>query len=122
MESLLPAKPSSAGRARRFVVAALHAERCEAEAEVAELLVSELVTNALLHARSEVRVRVAAEQARVRVEVRDESCAPVERRSFSPEAATGRGLALVEALAARWGSDVRPEGKTVWFELDRAAS
>ena len=119
MEELLPASPASAGRARRFVVEALHQLRCEAAADIAELLVSELVTNALLHGHSGVRLRVQGHAARVRVEVLDDSPAPVRLRAFSDHSTTGRGLALVDALAASWGSDtLGGNGKCVWFELE----
>lgn len=118
LESRLPAEPASARRARAFVVDALKQLQCGELAAVAELLVSELVTNAILHARTEVRVRITVDHGRVRVEVEDGSPAPARRRHFSTESATGRGLALVDALAAQWGSEVIDvSGKSVWFEL-----
>ena len=120
MEQLLPASPASARRARRLVVDALHRLHWETATEVAELLVSELVTNAVLHARTDIRLRVQAEDSWVRVEVHDASPAPVHRRHYAQESTTGRGLALVEALAARWGSElIRGDGKSVWFELEK---
>ena len=123
MESLLPAEPASASRARRFVVDTLQRLQYDTVTDVAELLVSELVTNALLHAGSEVRVRVEADGSRIRVEVQDASPVTVRKRTFSPESTTGRGLALVEALATRWGSDVVTDrGKAVWFELEEAGA
>lgn len=122
MESLLPAEPASAGTARRFIVEALHRLRCDALADIAELLVSELVTNAVLHARTDVSVRVRVEGASLRVEVGDASTQPVTRRSFGPHATTGRGLELVSALASRWGAETADHGKKVWFELDLEAA
>ena len=123
MESLLPAEPASAGRARRFVVDTLQRLQYDTMTDVAELLVSELVTNALLHAGSEVRVRVEADGSRIRVEVQDGSPVNVRKRAVSPESTTGRGLALVDALATRWGSDaVTDRGKAVWFELEGAGA
>ena len=120
MDQLLPASPASARRARRLVVDALHRLHWETATEVAELLVSELVTNAVLHARSEIRLRVQADGFRIRVEVHDNSPAPVHRRHYGQESTTGRGLALVDALAARWGSDlIHGNGKSVWFELEK---
>lgn len=119
MQHTLPASPASARRARRLVVDALHRSQWQAAVDVAELLVSELVANAVLHARTEIYLRVDADRTRVRVEVVDGSRAPVRLREFSEQATTGRGLALVEALAARWGSEVVADnGKSVWFELD----
>lgn len=113
----LPAEARSAGMARRFVSVALHQSGHEVLDDVASLLASELVTNAVLHARSAVHVRLRADGSRVRVEVRDASSAPVSPRHFASDAATGRGLLLVSELAAAWGSDAGPDGKCVWFEL-----
>ncbi len=84
----------------------------------AELALSELVTNAVLHARMafEVRIDVGAQALRVSV---DDQC-PIGP-SFSmldPTAVTGRGLLLVSAVADRWGVDPLPQGgKRVWFEM-----
>ena len=122
VEWSLPAEPASAGRARRYVCDALQRLRYDAVTDVAELLVTELVTNALLHARSDVRIRVVVDGDRVRVEVADRSRAPVVLRRFSEVSTTGRGLALVDALAAQWGSNVDADGKIVWFELQKEAA
>src|SRR5680860_1192480 len=62
MDELLPANPASARRARRFVGDALHRLQWEAGVDLAELLVSELVTNAVLHAGTAVRLRVQADR------------------------------------------------------------
>jgi two-component sensor histidine kinase len=82
------------------------------------LLASELVTNALLHARSAPRVDVKANAHGVRCAVSDDSPVPPRRRHYANDAATGRGIALVEALAARWGTERVGDGKCVWFEID----
>ena len=87
-------------------------------ADVAELLVSEVVTNAIEHGRSGGLVQVIALPAGLRVEVSDRSTDPPELRNPSPAEPTGRGLAIVSDLARRWGVDLRRDGKTVWFELD----
>jgi anti-sigma regulatory factor (Ser/Thr protein kinase) len=113
----LRAVPASAASARRFVTETLGGWGCDDFAEAARLLVSELVTNAVLHARTDLEVVVTQSGAGVRVEVRDHNpTAPVVRR-YEDEAMTGRGLALVDELAARWGVTRRPDGKAVWFEL-----
>lgn len=82
------------------------------------LLANELVTNAILHAGSDIDVVVDITGARVRVEVRDRARrAPVRRRA-EPTSSAGRGLALVEALASDWGVEPIPgDGKAVWFEV-----
>ena len=117
----LPAEPASAGAARRFVRSTLREWRLGVFEEIACLLVSELVTNAVLHANSVSVVSIYFDAETLRVEVRDASPASVQPRSYSPEAGTGRGLLLVQALAALWGSSSDSEGKRVWFELDAAA-
>ncbi|MDE3085401.1 MAG: ATP-binding protein [Acidobacteriota bacterium] len=81
------------------------------------LLTSELVTNAVLHAASPVTVTVHRETGAIRVEVADESSQLPTLKSYGEDAATGRGLHLVSALADSWGSRLKEEGKVVWFEL-----
>ncbi len=117
-EIVLPAHPRSAREARQFVAAQLENGYAR-HSDTAQLLVSELVTNAILHARTRVCVRVVRRNGRVRVEVVDHSQTATRGRRYSSEATTGRGLGLVEALADEWGVDVDPSGggKTVWFEV-----
>jgi anti-sigma regulatory factor (Ser/Thr protein kinase) len=113
--------PASAATARQFVNDTLGGWGCDALSEAARLLVSELVTNSVLHARTDVELVVRLRRGGVRVEVHDASpVAPVVRR-YEDEAMTGRGLALVDQLASRWGVESRGGGKTVWFELDDGA-
>jgi anti-sigma regulatory factor (Ser/Thr protein kinase) len=83
----------------------------------AELLVSELVTNAVLHARSAARVMIERAGTTVRVSVFDDSPARPRLRDYGPEAVTGRGLVIVDRIAARWGVDPSDDGKCVWFEI-----
>lgn len=115
----LPGRAESVARARRFVTRQLTAYRvAEPLVETAALLVSEIVTNAVVHVGGEVGVLVDATLGRCAlVEVRDRS--PIEptprRRDLS--AMTGRGLALVEALASSHGTVRRPDGKVVWFTV-----
>jgi anti-sigma regulatory factor (Ser/Thr protein kinase) len=82
------------------------------------LLASELVTNALLHARSAPNLDVAVRGRSVRCSVTDDSPQPPRRRHYANDAATGRGIALVEMIAARWGTERVRDGKCVWFEID----
>lgn len=109
---------SNVALARRFVMDAVHRLGRDAAADVAELLTSEVVTNAVLHAGTAVQLRVLGEQGAVRIEVTDGSVAAPARRHYSPEAATGRGLGLVEALATDWGTTAANGGKTVWFTVE----
>jgi anti-sigma regulatory factor (Ser/Thr protein kinase) len=83
-----------------------------------ELLVSELVTNAVLHARSDARVTIELLDDRVRVTVADASPIVPRLRDYGPAAVTGRGMLLVDRLSDQWGVDVDDgAGKRVWFEL-----
>ncbi|MBW3555932.1 MAG: PAS domain S-box protein [Actinobacteria bacterium] len=113
----LPPEPASAGRARRFVSEVLGEWHLEVMTEVASLLVSEVVTNAVLHAGTEVTVQLRRSPEDVRVEVADGSTQSATRRHYDREASTGRGLALVEALSDDWGVDADGSGKTVWFAM-----
>ena len=112
--------PESPRSARRFVADALEQLGYDAAGDQAVLLVSELVTNAVLHARTEVDVIVAGDDGCVRIAVVDRSPVMPATRSFSPTAGSGRGLHLVESMASRWGVEPASEepGKEVWFEID----
>lgn len=109
--------------ARHAVADALR--RCDEDVvHAAALLASELVTNAILHARTAVEVVVTPVAHGVRIEVSDDDPALPSRREIEQESTTGRGLALVELLARSFGVEARPDGKVVWFELscDREAT
>lgn len=116
-EAVLPAQPETPGKARRFVVETLDRAGHTEHSDVVELLTSELVTNAVVHAGTGVRLRAVCVADRVRVEVSDRSAVLPMQRQPVPEAMSGRGLVLVSSLADRWGVDPSPSGKTVWFEL-----
>lgn len=114
----LPPELPSVRAARRFVrdrckEVGLTVDRCDD----ALLLTSELVTNAVLHGRSEVCVEVTSAERLVRIAVLDENSRHPTVVSEDPDALDGRGLALVAAVAVRWGVEDRPMGKSVWFEL-----
>ena len=117
-ELTLPATLTSVRRARRFV--RVHCAEIGVSVDVCDevlLLASELVTNAVLHGRSDVCVEVGVVGRALRVAVLDDNSrrpAPVPQ---DPDALDGRGLALVAALASSWGVDDEVEGKAVWFEL-----
>jgi anti-sigma regulatory factor (Ser/Thr protein kinase) len=113
------AHPAAVGEARRFLRRALSDAGVDEEVvDVVLLLASEVITNAVIHARSSSEIRVMRLPAAVRVEVADTSKALPERRVFDFESASGRGLAIVDAVAARWGVEAIPgDGKFVWFEV-----
>jgi DNA-binding NarL/FixJ family response regulator len=116
----LSSDPRSAGDARRFVAGTLEPWQLGPLIDTVTLLTSELVTNAVVHAGTEVDVVVRLTGAIARVEVTDRSeLSPMPRHS-SIEDDSGRGLGLVQALARRWGTTRQPGGgKTVWFEVPR---
>jgi anti-sigma regulatory factor (Ser/Thr protein kinase) len=111
--------PASVGEARRFTIETLSGWRRDDIAITAALLVTELVTNAILHARTVVYLRLERQEHAVRVEVRDGSPARPALRHHSLDSTTGRGLALVARLARTWGVDVAASGagKTVWVNI-----
>ncbi len=114
-----PPDPRSAQAARRFVRDALVG--FEGDLDTVLLLVSELVTNAVLHTQSVVSLTIALGAGMLRVSVAD-NChdAPVHRAP-GLDAVGGRGMGLVQTLASGWGVDLHPgNGKTVWFELASA--
>ena len=117
LSEALPADTASAGRARRLVAAAIIASGHEDLVDVGTLLVSEVVTNSLLHAGTEMVLRCRRTGAGVRIEVSDRSVLLPTVRHYDAEATTGRGLGLVSMLAASWGVDCDVGGKTLWFEL-----
>jgi PAS domain S-box-containing protein len=120
LSETLPAEPASVARARRLVATAITASGQDELVDVATLLVSEVVTNSVLHAGTEIHLRCRRSRARVRVEVSDGSPLLPSVRHYDAEATTGRGLALVSVLAASWGIDCEDDGKTLWFELGGA--
>ena len=120
---VLPAVPSSTSQGRDLVRATLRdwTGRTEGEVpEVAELLVSELVANVLLHGRGEPVLTLVLRDGVLRCEVEDEDEAhvPLRARGRSPDDAEGgRGLLIVESLSRSWGVHPTSRGKAVWFEL-----
>ena len=118
-QSFEPA-PESVRAARRLVGDALASVADDPAAEQAVLLVSELATNAVLHARTRFRIEIFVDDEVVRVAVADESPVRPARRNFSDTSGSGRGLHLVEELSTSWGVDEEPPaGKQVWFEVRR---
>jgi DNA-binding NarL/FixJ family response regulator len=109
----------AARAARRFVDETLTRWECGAKLEDVRLLVSELVTNAVIHAGSEADVSVLLLRDAIRVEVADDSTDPPVPRDAAVSDLGGRGLALVEALSTAWGVDIKEDGKVVWFEVPR---
>jgi anti-sigma regulatory factor (Ser/Thr protein kinase) len=118
-ETVFPAVPESVGAARRFTRAALRRHDVSpATIDIAILLVSELATNALVHAASDIRLRVRVD-TEIRVEVCDASTEGPGRPALDLERESGRGIELVSTLASGWDWEPRAGGKVVWFDLAR---
>jgi DNA-binding NarL/FixJ family response regulator len=116
----LNADTSSAGQARRFVDEVLSRWRCDSVLDDVQLLVSELVTNAVVHAGSDVEVAVRLLTDAVRIEVVDQGpMGSLRVTKPAHDAESGRGLLLVETLASAWGVEEIEGGKSVWFEVPR---
>jgi anti-sigma regulatory factor (Ser/Thr protein kinase) len=114
----LPRSPASVGEARRFIQARTAAWSIPEPAGSQLVLIgSELVTNAVLHARTELAVTLELRGGRVRIGVNDRSQAPATLRHYQADAMTGRGLGVVAALSDRWGISAAPDGKVVWAEV-----
>ncbi|MFJ9349069.1 SpoIIE family protein phosphatase [Streptomyces sp. NPDC101237] len=112
----LPREPRSVGRAREYARGRLLGWDLEPLVDTAELLVSELVTNALRYGEGEIRLRLLLDRTLV-CEVWDSGLVQPRRRRARDTDEGGRGLQLVGLLSAAWGSRRTPRGKTVWFEL-----
>ena len=116
----LDGRLASSSRARRFVRDALTGQVDDGVVDDAVLVISELVTNATVHAGTASVLEVRVTRERVVLRVTDAHPAlPVRRRTLPDAASTGRGLGLLDVLCASWGAEPAPEGKTVWGELRR---
>ncbi|MFE9256745.1 ATP-binding protein [Streptomyces sp. NPDC006879] len=122
------ADPAEVGRARRWARSRLAGYGIRLDEPVAEtliLLISELVTNAVVHTGCPAVLRMlfgdSGPTGTVRVEVTDVSCHPPAQRHAENEDTHGRGLELVDGLADRWGWQPEGAGKRIWCEIDRGA-
>jgi anti-sigma regulatory factor (Ser/Thr protein kinase) len=108
---------SSVPEARRFVRRIAERTRAQRVVRAAELLVSELMTNAVLHARRSIQVVVVLDDRRLRVEVSDDGPGTPRIEGKSVWSESGRGLLLVDKISDRWGVEPVDDTKCVWFEL-----
>ena len=115
---VLDPEPAAVGQARTFVHDhCCRLAECGDLCDTLTLLVSEVVTNAFLHGRSQVRLLVEATSRKVRVEVSDDNSRHPVLTVSDPDALDGRGLAMIDVLATAWGVRDEEVGKTVWVEL-----
>ncbi|WP_308220227.1 SpoIIE family protein phosphatase [Kineococcus sp. TRM81007] len=115
----LPADVRAVAQSRAFLRTALDAWDAAELLDEAELVLSELVTNALVHTDSATGVLLRYDRAarRLTISVQDRSTRHPRERHADPDALGGRGLGIVEAVADDWGVSLEGEGKTVWAEL-----
>ena len=109
-----PASPSSVRSARAFAERHLTSWGADDHVWSTLTVVSELATNAVLHARTEFSLSMELSDQELRLEVRDGSVSPPVVRRYSAESATGRGLQLLDELTSDWGSLPESGGKVVW--------
>lgn len=117
------ADPAEVGRARRWARSRLAGSGIGDDEPLAEtliLLISELVTNAVVHTGCPAVLRMLFGGPGVRVEVADASDREPARRRAAGDDTGGRGLELVDGLADRWGWQREGAGKRIWCEIDRA--
>jgi anti-sigma regulatory factor (Ser/Thr protein kinase) len=107
---------ASVAQARRYVVHRLGAVPRDVSA-VVELMVSELATNCVRHARTPFTVTVDRVEGTIRVEVADSGPGHPELRTPRPNEPTGRGLLIVAEFSDLWGVTYSKAGKTVWFAV-----
>jgi anti-anti-sigma regulatory factor/anti-sigma regulatory factor (Ser/Thr protein kinase) len=117
MELKLAPAPGATTAARQLVDRACVRWQAAHLTDVAALIVTELVANAVRHARTEMRVSLALRQHHLHIAVRDRSPLPLRRVVADDELESGRGLLIVEGLATSWGSLKTAEGKVVWATL-----
>jgi anti-sigma regulatory factor (Ser/Thr protein kinase) len=117
MVTLLPPRPSSACVAREVVAWQLREWHFESLCEDAAVIVTELISNAVRHAGTELELRLVHLPHGLRLEVSDGSQAPPMRRPAGSTDEGGRGLQLVDALSTRYGVEADGSGKRVWVEM-----
>jgi anti-sigma regulatory factor (Ser/Thr protein kinase) len=113
----LPPQPVSVRRAREWARERLSAWELEDAADDLGLVVSELMSNAVMHAHTPAQLTLTVGDGVIEAAVSDRNAAvpAVPPVSAKGDAAGGRGLMLVDALATQWGVATEPEGKRVWF-------
>lgn len=105
------------GQARRWIIERCREWHCDALADPAALMVTELVTNVFLHARTDCLVHAVFDHPTLTVTVTDQDVRELSPQSPSTTTEEGRGLAIVAALADAWGIKHADGAKSIWFHL-----
>lgn len=113
----LPAQPVSASKARTLVSRACRNWNVPHIADDAELVITELVENAIRHTGTPCDVDIELSEGRLRITTHDGSTVPPRRRYPGLDRPGGRGLLLIEKLCQDWGFDILDDGKRVWAVL-----
>ena len=115
-EIVLQPEPASVRQARAFARVSLAEAGRECDGAI-DIVISELVTNAIVHGAAPITLHLWLRPGHVRVGVSDGSAAPLAPRNATTSARSGRGLTIVEHLAVQWGSDPRHDGKLAWADV-----
>ena len=115
----LPAEPSATAEARRLVDDACRRWRVTDLADTAALVVTELIANGIQHARTPLSLSLSLRERHLHVSVRDGSFLLPRRTVADDDLESGRGLLIVEGVAAAWGCVAVSDGKVVWATLRR---
>jgi len=113
----IPPGAAAPRTARRLVDDVMRLWDCDDPAHVAALLTSELVTNVVRHARTDLLLEVSLRESILRVAASDDDPTLPHLRRVGTDALSGRGLFLIDTLAHAWGVLPREDGKTVWFDV-----
>lgn len=108
------------GQARHWIVSRCHEWDCDGLTDLAALMVTELVTNVFLHARTDCLIHAAYDHPTLMVTVTDHDAGEFSPQPLSTTAENGRGLAIVAELADTWGIDHADGAKSIWFHLSDA--
>jgi DNA-binding NarL/FixJ family response regulator len=113
----LPSDPRSPARARAFVRSTCRDWQCDSVADAAALVVSELVTNAVVHARTGSELRLSRVESSLLIGVTDAGGGSPDVFDAQTDDEHGRGLVLISALSTAWGVDGDDDRKTIWAQV-----
>lgn len=115
----LPMDATAASCARTFASETLERWECPQLNDEVRLVVSEVVTNAIIHARTDMTLTLLNMGDNLQIRVSDGDSRPPKLRSANTSDTGGRGIFLVEAICSAWGVDDQPPGKVVWLDISK---